>query len=231
MNEVLDFCIIITTYNRPQMLSSLIHQIKNQTKDKKIKIYVLDDNSLKKLTFNDSNITFINFYPNRGKKLFWQIINVAFNLVKNIQSKYFIFLQDDQVLVENFFKIVVDKYMNLLDERKICLEFRTDERTTRPNWSNFKPIEIGDYIKTQWVELDFICEKKFFEVLNYEILPVNKNRWKKNPNLSSGVGQQLTNRLNSLGLNMYHTKNTLVRHGNHKSEMNEIERNINKLIS
>jgi hypothetical protein len=109
------------------------------------------------------------------------------------------------------------------------LEFRTDVRTKRPNWSDFTPKIIDNYIQTQWVELDFIAEKKLFEVLNFKINPISKNRWDKDPKLSSGVGHQLTNRLNDLGYTMYHTKVSLVQHGFEKSKMNINERIINNL--
>ena len=41
----------------------------------------------------------------------------------------------------------------------------------------------------------------------------------------------MTERLNRLNYNMYHTQKTLVYHGNHKSKMNLEERLKNKLIS
>jgi hypothetical protein len=65
---------------------------------------------------------------------------------------------------------------------------------------------LGDIIKTQWVELHFICEKPFLETLEYKIEPIPTNRWDNDPNLSSGVGWQITNRLFDNGLNMYHPK-------------------------
>ena len=67
-------------------------------------------------------------------------------------------------------------------------------------------------------------------MLNYNIEEISKTRWVGNPNLSSGVGWQLSNRLHNLGKGMYHTKVTMVTHGNHESQMNKLERNKNKLI-
>jgi len=231
MNEKLDFFIVITTFNRPKMLYSLLGQIEKQTKDKKIKILLLNDCSTEKYELSNYDLIKINFCPNKGKKLFWEIIDLSFKVCKKIDSKYFVYLQDDLVLDDDFFEKIIDIYNKLNDSKKISLEFLTDDRTKRNNWSNHQPIYFDDHIKTQWVELHFICEKKFFDVLNFEMLPINKNRWDKNPNLSSGVGQQLTQRLLSLGFNMYHTKKSFVGHGDHQSKMNEEERKITKLIS
>jgi glycosyltransferase involved in cell wall biosynthesis len=231
MNEIFDFCIVITTYNRVEPLFNLLNQIENQKKNYKIKLFIFDDNSDEKYDVSKFNATKINIFPNRGKRNFWLTIDQSFKTIKNIDSRYYLYLQDDLILTENFFEKVVYMYENLKDEKKICLEFRTDDRTTRTNWSKINPTIMGDYIKTQWVELDFICEKKFFEVLNYKMDPIPKDRWDKDPNLSSGVGYQLTIRLLEMGYNLFHTKNTLVTHGKYESIMNINERKKNKLVT
>jgi len=229
MDEVLDFCIVITTYNRPTKLYSLLKSIYQSKKDYNIKIFVFDDNSTEVYERNKIDETFIKMYPNRGKFKFWEIINTTFKTIKNINSKYFVFLQDDLKLTDNFLENIKNKYESLNDEKKICLEFRTDNRVLSPNWTNVNPQNQGEYIKTQWTELDFICEKKFFEVLEYKINPIPMSRWKQDKNLSSGVGSQLSQRLLSLGYNMYHTTESLVIHDGEDSKMNIEERILNKL--
>jgi glycosyltransferase involved in cell wall biosynthesis len=224
-----DFCILITTHNRPVMLKELIGQIINQKKDYKIKIIVIDDASSEKSELTNE-ITYIQYYPNMGKKRFWKIIDTSFKYLKGIDSKYYIYLQDDVKIVDNFFEGLVENYESIQDDNKICLSFLTDYRTKSSNWTNYNPRERGNVIKTQWVELHFICEKKFFEELNYIVEPIPLSRWKKDPNLSSGVGWQLSLRLHNMGKSMYHTKKTFVTHGDHESQMNKYERKNNKLI-
>lgn len=229
-NQDYDFCIVITTYNRPVMLNQLLTQLKNQEGDFKIKIIILDDNSSE--IYDLPNwVTTIKFYPNNGKYGFWKIIDKSFKYIKNIQSKYYIYIQDDVTICEDFFNKVVTFYENIKDENKICLNFFTDSRVTRKNWTDYDPHEFDDVIKTQWVEFHFIAEKKFFKELNYFIESIPLSRWDNNKNLSSGVGQQMSVRLNNLGKGMYHTKKSLVFHGNHDSLMNYEERKINQIIS
>lgn len=230
MDEIYDFCIVITTYNRPDMLIKLLDGITEQKKDYKIFITVFDDGSTLKYDISKYNVKKIGMSPNQGKKKFWRIIDMSFKYLKNINSKYFIYMQDDISLVDNFFDILKDTYNRIEDEKKIALSFLTDSRVTKPNWTDFNPVVLGDIIKTQWVELHFICEKPFLETLEYKIEPIPTNRWDNDPNLSSGVGWQITNRLFNNGLNMYHTKKTLVHHGNHESKMNKNERIKNKLV-
>jgi hypothetical protein len=67
--------------------------------------------------------------------------------------------------------------------------------------------------------------------LNYKLEEIPKTRWVGNPNLSSGVGQQITDRLNKLKYGMFHTKSSMVIHGGHESKMNKAERLKTKLIT
>jgi glycosyltransferase involved in cell wall biosynthesis len=115
-----DFCILITTHNRPNMLSDLITQINNQKKDYKVKIIVIDDGSDEKYEL-PKDVKYVKYYPNMGKKRFWKIIDSSFKYVKNINSKYYIYIQDDVKIVDNFFEDLVKNYETIEDNDKICL--------------------------------------------------------------------------------------------------------------
>lgn len=229
MGEIFDFCIFITTYNRSEMLSNLIKGIENQKKDFRIKIIVFDDGSDEKYDLPE-DVSYFKFIPNRGKKKFWTIIDVGFKLLKKVDSKYYVFLQDDVKIKENFFVDLQKTYDEIEDPKKISLSFLTDERVKSPNWTGYAPRVRGNVLKTQWIELHFICEKKLLETLEYKMDPINPNRWDSNPLLSSGVGWQMSLRLHNNGFGMYHTKESFVSHGNHESKMNKEERSRNKLI-
>ena len=143
----------------------------------------------------------------------------------NISSKYFIYLPDDISLAKNFFNKSIQIYNSIQDPNKICLSLlMPTQQIGKPNWTNFYPIDLGEYYQTQWCDLCFISEKKIFEVLNYKIDPIPLSRWKnKNINreyLGSGVGQNLSIRLNKRGYKMYHIKKSLALHLDHPSVMN-----------
>ena len=230
ISEEYDFCVVITTYNRPLMLNELIEQINQMRKEYRIKIIIFDDGSDQE--YNLPNyVTKIKFFPNMGKKKYWKIINSSFKYIKNLKSKYFIYLPDDIKLVDDFFNVTKNIYESINDNNKICLSILTDGRVNRTNWTNFKTIDYGSYLKTQWNDLCFISEKKFFEELNFMIEEIPTKRWLNNPNLSSGVGNQISVKLYNKGKNMYHTKNSLVFHSTHESKMNFDERKINKIIT
>ena len=208
MENNYDFCFLITTHNRSKMLYNLINQIKEQKKNYKILINVFDDGSSENYKFEDSFVKYIKFFPNHGKKRYWKVTDTIFKYTKKINSNYFIQIPDDVQLVDNFFEILVNTYEDINDTEKICLSFLTDSRVFRHNWTSFDSQDLGNYYKTQWNDLCYISKKNFFEVLNFSIEPISNSRWVRNPNLSSGVGQQISLRLKSLGKTMFHTKNS-----------------------
>ena len=228
-NQTFDFFIVITTYNRPEMLKKLLDEIESKKKDYKIFVTIFDDGGEQKIDINKNYHKKINLYPNNGKKKYYRTINSTFSFLKNVQSKYFIYLPDDVELVDNFFDEAKRIYEAINFKDKICLSILTDGRVNRTNWTNFKTKDFGEYYKTQWNDLCFICEKKFFEKLDYQIFAISPKRWNGNPNLSSGVGQQISTRLMNLNLGMYHTKKSLVIHGDHESKMNFHERQITSI--
>jgi hypothetical protein len=170
-------------------------------------------------------------YPNMGKQKYYVTLNSTFNYVRKINSKYFIYLPDDVNLVSDFFNKVKNLYELIPDQNKICLSILTDDRVKTKVWTNTIAQDFGEYYKTQWNDLCFISEKKFFDVLGYTINEIPKTRWDNDPNLSSGVGQQISLRLNKLNFGMYHTKLSMVIHGDHGSKMNKNERLKTKLIT
>jgi len=48
VNQQFDFCVIISTFNRPQMLSELLKNIESEKKNYKVLVVVFDDNSSEK---------------------------------------------------------------------------------------------------------------------------------------------------------------------------------------
>jgi glycosyltransferase involved in cell wall biosynthesis len=231
MNDSYDFCILITTYDRGNMLYDLINQIEKQKNNSKILIVIFDDGSPQNYQFDNQNIKYVKFFPNQGKKKYWKIVNVMFNYVRHINANYFIQLPDDIQLVDNFFGVVVNEYEKIQDPSKICLNILSDSRIFRHNWTNFNPIDMGDHVKTQWNDMCYISTKEFFKDLNYGIDEVPMSRWNNNPNLSSGVGQQISLKLHKNKKSMYHTKRSLVIHGDHDSKMNYNERHNTPIIT
>jgi len=205
----------ITSYDRKEMLLELLDQLKG------FDIVVWDDNSEFEI---EGDFRFYKFYKNYGKKEAWRKFKRIFNYLLNDYSEYdyYFIIPDDVILCENFIKKALNLYKSIEDNNKICLSLLSDDRVKSPCWTDFEPIEKGDVILTQWSDLCFLCEKKFFEqVRNIE---VKEDRWDNNPDLGSGVGSVISRLLYSNDYNQYHTKESLVKHIGYKSKMNKDHR-------
>ena len=229
--------IFITSYNRNEMLHNLLKQIFEQAElDFDIQINIFDDVSDDKFYFNDPKIKVYTNPIHRGKQLFWQTWDEMFKLAKKNKSDYYFFLPDDIEICPNFFNIAIEKleYIKSFDNNFACLSLLTDDQrkmATNSCWTaKQSELKYGE-ILSHFNDCCFICQDTFFELLDYKMNEVKPIRWVRDPNLSSGVGRQISLRLVEKEANMYHCFNRLVRHGEHESLMNPQERKNNPLTS
>lgn len=232
----------INTFERADSLKLLLDDIKKNLANFKVKILVIDDFSEIDYTtmlkqFQDQlNITYHKVNFNHGKQLYWRLCNYALSLIKEEAHSfdYFIKIDDDCRLVNNFLIKCVNIWETILDLQKISLNFLLDNREGKPVWTKTLPRKIlfknlSLYL-SQWVDMNFFCERSMFEVLNYNISKQPEIRWKADPKASSGVGQDISSRL-SRKHHLYMTTETLVIHGECESRMNREERNRHPLTS
>lgn len=215
---------IITSYNRKKSLLKLLSILEKQSTD----IVIYDDNS----DFNLNIPNYIKFNYKHGKEYLWYKFMKIFHILPKTYDNYII-LPDDVTVGPTFIEESVELWRGLNDKSKICLSLLTDDRTKKPNWTNTYPLIVGNYIKTQWQDLCFICGQEF---LTTPIEPITLERWQilgksLNMELGSGLGGQISRYWHKKGRSMYHVKNNLVIHGKEKSLMNPIERKATPLES
>jgi glycosyltransferase involved in cell wall biosynthesis len=122
-----DFCVIITTYNRPKMLSNLLDNIEKEKKNYNILILVFDDSKyLKNIQLIIKMLRKYHCSQIMERKNIYKIFNTTFNLIKKIDSEYFIYLPDDITLINNFFDRSKDTFNSIVDSNKICLSLLTE---------------------------------------------------------------------------------------------------------
>ena len=215
----------ITSYNREKKLINLVEQLEG------VDIKVWDDCSDFKIEYSykwDNKTTFYRFSENYGLRNCWRKFKRIFEELQETDYKYFIFLPDDVIVCDDFVNIVVEIWESIEDEEKISLSFSSVKRCEKPNWTGYEAHKVGNVIKTQWNDLMFICEKRFFQEVDIE--EVSKERWNNKLNLGSGVGSQISNKLNNKGFSMYNISEDLVKHiGNNDSKMNPKQRKKTKL--
>lgn len=172
---------------------------------------------------------------NRGKKEYykqWQKALAYARLAK--EEDYFIFSVDD--FKETQYQELRQIYEALNDELNgapFAVNIIYDGRLKC--FSAYDPTECKvnglDFWRVGFVDCGFICNRKALEVLNFTIEPIPPIRWLNNEAMSSGVGQQITNKFARHGVKMYIPKASLASHGSHPSKMNPEERIKNPLIS
>ena len=231
--------VFITTYERPEMLLTLLKDIYKQSKDFNIDLLIIRDKgsadykktiSYLKRYFS-FNHAFFEVQTHQGKKNYWQLINYGYMYLKNKSFDYLIQIPDDVRLIDNFFKVSVELYSHINDKKKACLNILADRRRFTAQWTEIQPKQLNkDIIKTGWVDMAYISTKNYLKALNYEILPVPIS-WASNKKRSSGVGMQISQRLVSKGYNLYNVVNSLIYHGSHNSVMHPNERKQNPIIS
>jgi len=219
----------IHSYQRKGMLESLIKEIKDfQAKEiHEVSFSIIDDGS----DFTSSNKCFHQL-PHGGKSNFWKLFDYSLKLCKNIDADIYLFIPSDvsHIQFENIFKYH-NKYKGFgRTLEAYCYNVTNDGRVKC--WGNKRMTVHDEYsFRSYFTDCGFFCPRLTLEKLDFTIHPVEQCRFKMNPNISSGVGQQMTTRLNNLKVKMFIPKKSLCFHGDHDSLMHFEHRKKVPLLS
>jgi len=204
----MDVAFLITTYNRQKACQKVVSSLWG-----KGDIYVLNDGC----SYTIFGAEQIKRRHNFGKQGYWKTVNQLFNLRGN--HKYYIMLPDDWMPLEDMVEKAIDLWEGIIDNKKICLSLLYPGGIGRTNWTKFPAIDAGRVYKTQWVDMCFICEEKFFRELG--VLP------RIIAGLSSGVGKYISHKFNRDGYNLYQVKEELFiqQEEHNRSQMNNGKNN------
>ena len=200
--------ILITTYKREELLAHMLKQLQTEQNNFAITCIIVDDELL-----------------GNGKRGYWKTVNILWAEAKKIDADYFIQMPDDLDLKPNFIKNAIDAWDNLKNPKKICLNLLLDShRLGKTVWTRTFPelhvYEGHRYLKTQWVDMFFICSSRFFKFLNWQVQPIHPNRWSFQPHLSTGVGNQISEHFHQRADAMYQVTEVLADHIGVESKMN-----------
>ena len=207
--------IIIFSYERQQMLESLINEVKEYD------YTIFDDGSSFKLNKN------FHQFQHGGKPKFWRMWDYALRMLRDNHSDLFIFMPSDVsnvnmpkiIELHNQFKAKPYAYNLINDGRKNC-------------WNMIKPVQVDEHtMKVGFTDCGFFCNKQLLNRIGHYVNEINPRRFEHNDAISSGVGQDLTFRMLRTNCNMYTPTKSLVHHGDHESLMHPKERIKNPLVS
>lgn len=201
-----DIVFLITTIDRPDSCRRLVKKLAPLGD-----IYILNDGSIKEYNFEKSLLKGyeINIVkqPHGGKRYYWKTVNRLWKLPEK-EYKYYFMIPDDFLPVYDFTEKAVRAWNEIIDPKKICLNTYVDQgRLNKECWTGVKSVEYNDYRYTGWVDMCFMCDKRFFDVVG-AIPQINLN-WGINPKSSSGVGSYISKLLVRKGYKIYQTKTSL----------------------
>jgi len=233
--------ILITTYNRPDSLLKLLKELNEDVFSKAVHLLIFDDASTEDYSqvkdYLTKNFMFDYFRneKNGGRENYWQLVNAAFNEVRNHQFDYFMMIPDDVSIVDNFIFRAMQQWDSIKDNQKACLNLLNDySRLNTTCWTAIKPKLVyyngKPVYQTGWIDMCFLATKSFFEIIDYSVYQVERI-YQQNKKLSSGVGAQLSREVINARRTIYQVAKSLLIHGLHESKMHPQERVKTPLIT
>jgi len=212
MNEA----IFIFSYNRESMLKQVVEKVKWYN------FFIIDDGSNFYLPIKNRMFCF----EHHGKEGWWELWNTVFDFAKTTDKGLIVFTPDD------FLDLNIEKIFELHEKYKDKPYVYNIVRDHRDyNWNHIPVKDIDeDTQQIGFVDCGFFCNRKVLEMLEFKINPIDPKRF-RNKSISSGVGEQLTARINKLGIPIYRPVKSLAYHGTHPSVMHPDMRKSNKIIS
>lgn len=226
---------VVTTYQRPDacahLLSALGGALDALTPRPSALVLVLNDRGTR--DYADAraeasrafggDLVWLDARARLGKPGFWKVYQTAFLAARALRPGHTFFLQDDLEFDRTMVAHALAHFGRVgADDTPLVLNlFSSNDDEPRGRWVRFRRRDAGEGLRlTQWFDLNgFLVDQRFFALLDYKMIPIHANRWRRRPRISSGVGAQLTRRLFSRG-NVYQAAPPLVFHGAYESEMN-----------
>jgi hypothetical protein len=210
-----ELCIVLTTHRRAQACSDLLIALRGSLDEAgrtDVFIVVFNDRSPDDYSRDDYGgvlETLTQCFPGRhafyestewlGKPRFWFTYDNACRAVRRLSPEHVLFLQDDVALAGEFIRRLFSAWEAIEDSRKAVLYLCVmpdDEKSGRWIYARRRDLPGGAVRRTQWFDLSaFLVNRRFFDLLRYQVFPVNERRWYRDRSRSSSVGEQLTRRL------------------------------------
>lgn len=206
--------IYIFSYQREQMLKSVVRCL--QDKD----YLILDDGS-------DFELPRMIKFPHEGKFGFWKKWAYALDHAKSTKDELFVFMPSD------FLQLDLARLESLhLSHRHEPYVYNLIDDGRNKCWNNIpaKPYN-QQTIQVGFTDCGFFCNRTALEALEFKMFPISRISFYLRSSTSSGVGRQLTKRLNRLQVKIFKPIKSLALHGDHPSLMHAKERLRNPLLS
>ena len=211
---------IIFSYNRPELLKKVIGQCPE-------KPIVIDDGS------NFDPMPFLGMcefhrLEHKGKEQYFFNWQYAFEICKQSDDDFFLFLPDDFLSVDH--KTIEHLYTNV--KGKYAYNLLNDGRPKIWTYIEHKEVKVEgvDSIQVSYCDGGYFTNRQTLEAINFEQDFITSSRFGRSK-ISSGVGESQSRKFWKLGIPMYIPKKSLCYHGEHESMMHPELRKEQPLIS
>jgi hypothetical protein len=239
-----DLLVVVMTYERPEACSRLMARlaaaVEARGAKERVALLVIRDagacdyEAPRALAVAVApTLLWLDARERLGKARFWQSYQAALLVAERWRPVRTLFLHDD-VDFEPDLLLHADVLWNATADdprRRALYLFSSDADEPEGRWIHFPRRDMVDKAcrLTNWLDLQaFMVDRAFFELLDYRMVPIHANRWRRRPMMSSGVGRQLTLRLRGRGT-IYQAWPPLVAHGAEPSLANPEARGENDL--
>lgn len=221
-------CAVVLSCDRPNMLMNTLLELNGNVDT----VIVIDDCSNYDYKEHANLCQYIRTNERYGKRNHYKMWRKSFDIIRNLpKHDLYLFIPDD------FSNIQIKKIITIHSELNYSAYAHNiifDGRTMC--WNNksafTQVINKKKYQRCFYVDCGFFCNYETLKKLQFKIdaVPID---WFTNEEISSGVGYQLTNRMNQLNINIYlpFPNYSLAFHGAHDSKMHYNLRSKNPLIS
>ena len=230
-----ELMVVVTTYNRPQAAAKLLSRLSDALRARGLEgrtaLLVLHDACDRDYAEARAlaqaaapRCLWLDARQRLGKAGFWKMHQTALLIARAWRPQRALYLQDD-IDFDPDFLTRTDELWRATDHdplRRVLHLFASQDDEEEGRWVSFtrRDLRGAGCRLTSWFDLSaFIVDRRFFELLDYRMVPIHPNRWKRKPEVSSGVGRQLTLRLFRRA-HVYQAWPPLVRHGSQPSVMN-----------
>ena len=228
-----ELSIVLTTFARPaaaeRLLASLYLALERARLTEHSALLVLHDacgrdysRALSAARGLAPRVLWLDARTHFGKAEFWKVHQTALLVARAWQPRLSLYLQDDVEFEPDLLLRALEQWRaterDLL--RRVLYLFSSSDDEHQGRWVHFQRRDAGLCRHTNWFDLQaFLVDRAFFELLDYRMVPIHPNRWKRRAAQSSGVGRQFTRRLFGRA-HIYQAWPPLVVHGAAPSTMN-----------
>lgn len=239
-----DLLVTITTYRRPADVSVLLASLAEVLGTSGVNYFVCVLNDASDADCSEAQAGLKYLFGERaawldasekfGKLRFWCTHQMIFFAAKAAKSAHLLSLQDDVELAPDFLQRLWTVWSDtgkVDPRRRVLYLFSGNDDEPEGRWHHFQRVDFSAIgaRRTDWFDLQaFLIDRAGLTLLKYWMIPIPPSRWKRDPTISSGVGQQLTLRMAGRGTT-FQCHPPLVSHGRALSQMNPEARALRPL--